>query len=146
MKILNKIPVEVDLQTGGIYNFENKYKQSTRHFFNSGAEIVSSPQGSKFGASETIIHSDQQEGNVATNESTEENIAEREEVVGEHSENAPDASKSGGSGNSGLATEEDMENGEEEFTEEAAAGEVPENADSESEFRTRTTLNIYSYF
>lgn len=105
----------------------------------SGAEIVSSPQGSKFGASETIIHSDQQEGNVATNESTEENIAEREEVVGEHSENAPDASKSGGSGNSGLATEEDMENGEEEFTEEAAAGEVPENADSESHHSSGAT-------
>lgn len=119
-------------------NTTNKY-----FFFNSGAEIVSSPQGSKFGASETAGHSDQHESSVATNEATEENVAESEKLVGEHNdENCPDASKSGGSGDAAIATEEDMDAVEEEFAEEAVAGEVPENADSESEFSTRTALTV----
>ncbi|XP_050326890.1 nucleoprotein TPR [Bactrocera neohumeralis] len=106
----------------------------------SGAEIVSSPQGSKFGAGETAVHSDQHENIAATNEATEENVVESEELVGEHNdENGPDASKSGGSGEAALATEEDMEAVEEEFAEEAATGEVPENADSESHHSSGAT-------
>ncbi|XP_014090746.1 nucleoprotein TPR [Bactrocera oleae] len=106
----------------------------------SGAEIVSSPQGSKFGASETAGHSDQHESSVATNEATEENVAESEKLVGEHNdENCPDASKSGGSGDAAIATEEDMDAVEEEFAEEAVAGEVPENADSESHHSSGAT-------
>ncbi|XP_017477358.1 PREDICTED: nucleoprotein TPR isoform X2 [Rhagoletis zephyria] len=99
----------------------------------SGAELVSSPQGSKFGISETGTHSEQHESKMTTNEATEENGAEGEELVGDRSdENVPVASKSGGSSDAVLAAEEDMDNVEEDFAEDAAAIEVSENADSES--------------
>ncbi|XP_054741283.1 nucleoprotein TPR [Anastrepha obliqua] len=106
----------------------------------SGAELVSSPQGSKFGASEAGAHSEQHESKLATNEAADENVAESDELVGERNdENAPEASKSGAPSDAALAAEEDMENVEEEFIEEAAAVEVLENADSESHHSSGAT-------
>ncbi|CAD6998549.1 unnamed protein product [Ceratitis capitata] len=106
----------------------------------SGAELVSSPQGSKYGATETITHSEQLEGKEATNKGVEENIAESEEMVGERNdENTLDAPKSGGTNDAALVVEEDMENVEEEFAEETCIVEAPENIDSESHHSSGAT-------
>ncbi|XP_067629851.1 nucleoprotein TPR isoform X2 [Eurosta solidaginis] len=105
----------------------------------SGAELVSSPQGSKFGVSETVAHSDQHENKGTLNEASNENIEENEELVDEANvDNALDASKSGELNDAALVADEDMENVE-EFNEEAEVVEVPENADSESHHSSGAT-------